>query len=87
MALKPQAIRKGVTIILNGKIVEKQEILDLSVNWSESQETFFRKMLKQGGERKFNGVFIQIIPQDKQVTSTGEKDTGIIVAPGSDTRF
>ena len=36
MTLKPQSIRKGVTIILNGKEVEKQEIIDLSTTWSES---------------------------------------------------
>ena len=35
MSLKPQSIRKGVTITLNGKEVEKQEIIDLSVDWTE----------------------------------------------------
>jgi len=86
--LKPQSIRKGVTIFINNKeMVEKQEILDLSKDWNVGQEIYFKKMLQQGGERKFNNSLIRVIPKDVMVTSKGEKDTGIIVAPGADTRF
>ena len=87
MTLKPQSIRKGVTIILNGKEVEKQEIIDLSTTWSESQINFFKKMLKQGGDTKINGATINITIVEKMVTSRGEKDTGIIVYPGLDAKF
>ena len=87
MTLKPQSIRKGVTIILNGKEVEKQEIIDLSTTWSEPQINFFKKMLKQGGDTKINGAIINIIIVEKMVTSRGEKDTGTIVYPGLDTKF
>ena len=87
MTLKPQSIRKGITIILNGKEVEKQEIIDLSTTWSEPQINFFKKMLKQGGDTKINGAIINIIIVEKMVTSRGEKDTGTIVYPGLDTKF
>lgn len=87
MTLKPQSIRKGVTIILNGKEVEKQEIIDLSTTWSEPQINFFKKMLKQGGDTKINGAIINIVIVEKMVTSRGEKDTGTIVYPGLDTKF
>lgn len=87
MTLKPQSIRKGVTITLNGKEAEKQEIIDLSVNWTESQINFFKKMLKQGGDTKINGATIKIVTLEKMVTSRGEKDTGIIIYPGPDTKF
>jgi hypothetical protein len=87
MTLKPQSIRKGVTIILNGKEVEKQEIIDLSTTWSESQINFFKKMLKQGGDTKINGAIINITIVEKMVTSRGEKDTGTIVYPGLDAKF
>jgi len=87
MTLKPQSIRKGVTIILNGKEVEKQEIIDLSTTWSESQINFFKKMLKQGGDTKINGATINITIVEKMVTSRGEKDTGTIVYPGLDAKF
>ena len=87
MTLKPQSIRKGVTITLNGKEVEKQEIIDLSTTWSESQINFFKKVLKQGGDTKINGVSIKIKVVEKIVTSRGEKDMGAIVYPGLDAKF
>jgi len=87
MALKPQSIRKGITILLNGKEVTKQEIIDLSIEWTESQINFFKKLLKQGGESKINGNVFKIFPQDQVVNSKGEKDIGIITIPGVDQRF
>jgi hypothetical protein len=44
-------------------------------------------MLQQGGELKINGAFMKITVQDKIVDSSGNKDQGIIVAPGLDQRF
>ena len=85
--LKPQSIRKGVQITLNGKEAEKQEVIEMSRDWTSNQETLFRKTLQQGGEITIKGVIIRITIQEKIVTSTGLKDTGIIVAPGADTRF
>ena len=85
--LKPQSIRKGVTILLNGKEAIKQEIIDLSVDWSDSQTNFFKKLLKQGGETKINGNRIKVIPQETVVNSKGEKDGGVIIIPGADQRF
>jgi hypothetical protein len=85
--LKPQSIRKGVTILLNGKEAIKQEIIDLSVDWSDSQTNFFKKLLKQGGETKINNNRFRIIPQEAIVNSKGEKDPGVIVIPGADQRF
>ena len=85
--LKPQSIRKGITIFLNGKETIKQEIIDLSIDWSDSQTNFFKKLLKQGGETKINGNRIKVIPQETVVNSKGEKDGGVIVIPGADQRF
>jgi hypothetical protein len=87
MALKPQSIRKGVKITLNGKEAEKQEIIDLSSTWTEKQINFFKKLLQQGGATKINGNSFIITPQDKVVDSTGNKDQGIIVVPGLDEKF
>jgi hypothetical protein len=47
----------------------------------------FKRLLKEGGEISIKGVNIKITVQEKILTSRGEKDGGIIVAPGSDTRF
>lgn len=85
--LKPQSIRKGVHITLNGKEAEKQEVIEMSKDWTPNQETLFRKTLQQGGEITIKGTLIRITIQEKMVTSAGLKDTGIIVAPGADARF
>ena len=85
--LKPQSIRKGVQITLNGKEAEKQEVIEMSKDWTPNQETLFKKTLQQGGEITIKGVLVKITVQEKIVTSAGVKDTGIIVAPGADARF
>jgi len=85
--LKPQSIRKGVTIYVNGKQVEKQEVIDLSKDWTPNQETLFKKTLKQGGDVKINNIRFKITPPEVIVNSKGEKDTGVIVVPGADQRF
>jgi len=87
MALKPQAIRKGMQIWVDKKPIEKQDLLKLSEDWTESQENFFKKMLKQGGEFKIQGREFKTIPPNKILTSKGEKDGGIITIPGLDGRF
>lgn len=87
MALKPQSIRKNVQILLENKLTDKQTILELSENWTEPQENFFKKMLKQGGEFKIQGKKFKIIIQNQILTSKGEKDTGVITIPGLDSRF
>ena len=50
MTLKKQSIRKNQIITVNGKSVSKEELITRSEDWSEIQENFFRKMLKQGGD-------------------------------------
>ena len=87
MTLKKQSIRKGMQIVLDGRLVEKDELIQLSKSWTESQENFFRKMLKQGGEFKIQGKKFNITLQDKILDSTGKKDTGVITIPGLDSRF
>jgi hypothetical protein len=87
MALTSQAIRKNVIIKFNNKEVTKQEVLDFSKDWDEKQETFFRKMLKMGGEFSMKGVDISIRVEEQLYNSKGLKDQGIITVPGLDTRF
>lgn len=81
MALKGQSIRKGVDIYLNGELATKQQVIELSENWTESQENFFRKMIKQGGTFKVAGTSFNIKVAEQMVTSKGEKDIGVIVYP------
>ena len=60
MALKKQSIRKHMTILVNGDNISKEELILISESWSDKQESFFRKMLKQGGKFKINGVKYEI---------------------------
>jgi len=87
MALKPQSIRKSVTIFLNGREVEKQEVLELSKEWNEKQENLFKRLLKNEGEMTIKGIVIKTVLQEKIVNSFGEKDPKHIVMPGVDDRF
>jgi hypothetical protein len=81
MPLTPQSIRKTVSIYINGELVEKQTVLDLSNDWSEAQINFFKKMIKQGGSFKINGNSFEIKPTEPLLTSKGERDAGVIVYP------
>jgi hypothetical protein len=87
MALKPQSIRKSVTIFLNGREVEKQEVLELSKEWNEKQENLFKRLLKSEGEMTIKGIVIKTVLQEKIVNSFGEKDPKHIIMPGVDDRF
>ena len=87
MSIKPQSIRSGVTIYVNGIQAEKPEIIALSSEWSEKQDTLFKKTLKDGGEITIKGVHFKITPQEKILNSFGEKDPKHIIAPGADDRF
>ena len=77
MSISPQSIRKGTTIIFDGVEVTKQQIIEASESWSENQITFFKKMLKQGGGFKINGIHISTSPTETMLTSRGEKDGGV----------
>ena len=58
--LKKQSIRRGTIVKLNGVVLEKEEIIELSKEWTESQEKFFRKILSQGGKMKIENGTITI---------------------------
>lgn len=87
MALKKQTIRNGVSIMVDGEVQTKEQLITLSGEWSENQENIFRKMLKQGGNFKIKGKSFEISLEDRIVTSRGEKDGGVKQVPGVDDRF
>lgn len=59
--LTKQAIRKGTLVTDEKEIVySKEELVTMSENWTENEETFFRKMLKQGGTFGFKGKKFRI---------------------------
>ena len=78
MAISPQSIRKGITIKFDNVEVDKATIIKASEEWKESHEILFKKLLKQGGSFKINGVLVEVKPTDKMLTSRGEQDGGVI---------
>ena len=58
--LSKQSIRKEVTIYLNGEILSKDEMIEISKDFTEKEEARFKKMLKQGGNLKVGGKRYEI---------------------------
>ena len=74
--LNKQSIRGNKKIYIDKKRVEDKDlIINLSKEWSEKQEIFFRKMLQQGGEFTLKGVDYLILVPDPLRNSKGELDT------------
>jgi hypothetical protein len=74
--ITPQSIRKGITIKFDGVVVDKKTVIDASEAWSPNHETLFKKLLKQGGSFKINGVSVEVKPEEKTFNSKGETDGG-----------
>ena len=82
MALTKQSLRKGVHVLVNDKLATKEELIEMSQEWSEKREVFFRKMLQQGGVFKFDGIKFEIKLRERILNSLGEEDGGLIQIPG-----
>ena len=76
MAISPQSIRKGITIKFDCIVMDKTTIIEASKEWSLSQETLFKKLLKQGGQFKINKILVSVTPEEKTLNSKGETDGG-----------
>lgn len=76
--ISPQSIRKGITIKFDGHVVDKQTVIKASEEWSANHETLFKKLLKQGGSFKINGILVSVTPEEKTFNSRGETDGGVI---------
>ena len=88
MALKKQSIRKNMYITVNGNSISKDELILISEGWNDTQENFFRKMLKQGGHFRLKGVKYTIdLAESDDKRYDGSRDSGIKQIPGEDSRF
>jgi hypothetical protein len=58
--LSKQSIRKEVTIYLDGEIVSKEEMIEISKDFSEKELQHFRKILQQGGKIRVQGNLFEI---------------------------
>lgn len=88
MTLKKQSIRANQTIYLgiSKEPLLKEEVIKLSEEWNETQEKFFKKMLKQGGEFKVNGVKFRVVVEARSdIDSKGNKPVTVPPLPGERT--
>ena len=86
MTLKKQTIRKNQTILANDKPISKEELIAESENWSEIQENFFKKMIKQGGTFNVNKVKYKVTIADRDdLDSKGNKPINMPPVPGERT--
>ena len=86
MALKKQSIRSNQLITENGEPVSKEELITRSEEWSEIQESFFRKMLKQGGTFKVAGIKYKVeLIERNDLDSNGNKPVKVPPLPGERT--
>jgi len=74
--LKLVSVTKTSIILVNEESISREDIVKLSDDWNDSQITFFKKMVKQGGKFSINGNKFNIKPGDKITTSGGVKDGG-----------
>ena len=71
--LSKQSIRKEHTILLNRIEMSKNEIIEISKDFTENEEQRFRKMLKQGGTFTMQGKEFEIQrTENKWRNSKGE---------------
>ena len=77
MALKKQSIRKNMTILVEGREILKEELILISEGWNLTQESFFRKMLKQGGKFSIKGRKFYITVPDLIYNNKGELETAL----------
>jgi 5-keto 4-deoxyuronate isomerase len=76
--LTKQAIRKGVLVTDDKeKVITKEELVARSEKWTEREEVFFRKMLKQGGTFSVKGKKYRISVPDQLYNQKGEVEVPI----------
>ena len=76
--LSKQSIRGNVKILLDDKVLTKDQILEFNKEWSEKEELLFRKMLKQGGVIRIQGKKYKIENEENiNLYSRGNTDAPI----------
>ncbi len=76
--LSKQSIRKEVTIYFNNVKIEKDEMIEISKDFSEIEEKHFKKMLQQGGKIRIKeNLFVGKRNESKMRNSKGEFESAI----------
>ena len=77
MPIKKVSVTKTSQYIIDGEgIVDRERIVSLSHDWTERDITLFKKLAKQGGSGRIQGVKYTITPGERITTSKGWSDEG-----------
>ena len=83
--LSKQSIRKEVTIYFNKELISKNEMIEISKDFTEKEEQHFRKMLQQGGKIRVQGNLFEIKRSEyKFRNSKGEYESPTILKKPED---
>jgi len=83
MPIKKVSVTKTSQFIIDGEgIVDRERIVTLSHNWSEKDIILFKKIAKQGGICRVQGIKYIVTPGERITTSHGWADKGTPVMPG-----
>ena len=79
--LSKQSIRKEHTIFLNRVKMSKDEIIEISKDFSETEELHFRKMLQQGGKITIQGKKFEIKKDTKDYARNSKGEYEAMAKP------
>ena len=83
MPIKKVSVTKTSQFIIDGEgIVDRERIVTLSHNWTEKDIILFKKIAKQGGSCRVQGIKYIVTPGERITTSHGWADGGTPVMPG-----
>tara|TARA_R100000789_G_scaffold91965_1_gene90293 strand:- start:286 stop:546 length:261 start_codon:yes stop_codon:yes gene_type:complete len=68
--LSKQSIRKEVTIYFNKELISKNEMIEISKDFTEKEEQHFRKMLQQGGKIRIQGNLYEIKKSENKIRNS-----------------
>lgn len=78
MSIKKVSVTKTSKFIIDGEgVVSRERIVEMSSNWTERDITLFKKIAKQGGTCKIQGIKYLVHPAERVTTSHGWADGGI----------
>lgn len=76
MPIKLVSVKKTSKIYVEGKLVTRETVVALSEDWTERDITLFKKIVKQGGRCRLQGLNYIIVPGEGVTTSKGFRDEG-----------
>ena len=82
--LSKQSIRKEHTIYIDRVEMSKDEIIEISKDFTELEEQRFRKILQQGGKIKIQDNKFDIVKDQKDYTRNSKGDYEPMAKPHND---